>query len=465
MPENLSLTKQLVHFSTKLTIDSIPDEYRRKIALHLIDSIGCGMCGVNDATFLKSAKLARMQYSKGKSITLDNNNGLSAAGAAFLNAMAMNALDYDDCFEVEGRGMGHPGATLVAGALAAVGQARIRGADLLTALVAAWEINGRIIMSQQPSAERFSQVYGVCQHESVGAAVAYGLLKNCDAEGIENSIGLAATLTPLPSLHKYNWQQRPLVSYKDYNAPAAEAGVRAVEMHLSGIVGPFDIFDGEQGFWRMMGSDQFSSELLVGDLMKNWQLRHASFKMYPVCRWMHTALESLEKLLISLKSSHSIRRVRIYGSDVLANFFLDGHPISNTDAQFSLKFAAACMMLDIPRHKWSCTETLNAQEVIKLSDIVDIVSDNVFSDMWRQYRRPAARAEIETVNEIITGEQIYYPAGCNENPVAEKFIIEKALRNFKTRMSSSRAEKTVNALLNLESCSDVGSILVEAFSD
>jgi 2-methylcitrate dehydratase PrpD len=93
---------------------------------------------------------------------------------------------------------------------------------LLTSLVAAWEINSRVIISQQPSPERFQQVYGVCQHESLGAAVAYGLLRGCDAAGLENSLGLAASLTPLPTLHKYNWQARPLVSFKDYNAPAAE---------------------------------------------------------------------------------------------------------------------------------------------------------------------------------------------------------------------------------------------------
>nr|WP_253937617.1 hypothetical protein [Dickeya dadantii] len=69
------------------------------------------------------------------------------------------------------------------------GRRQISGARLLCALAAAWEINGRVILSQQPSPERFRQVYGVCQHQSLGAAVAFGLLSGCDAAGLETPSG------------------------------------------------------------------------------------------------------------------------------------------------------------------------------------------------------------------------------------------------------------------------------------
>jgi 2-methylcitrate dehydratase PrpD len=70
----------------------------------------------------------------------------------------------------------------------------------------------------------------------------------------------------------------------------------------------------------MSGSDRFQPERLTEHLATHWQLRHASFKDYPVCRWMHTALASFERLLERIPSAESIERIRVYGSFTLARF-------------------------------------------------------------------------------------------------------------------------------------------------
>ncbi|MEG3130850.1 MmgE/PrpD family protein [Pantoea cypripedii] len=459
MTHSTFLTFELARFACQLTPDAIPARWKRKIILHFIDSLGCGVAARNDQVLQMSAKLARSQYAAGSSITLDGGSPLSSSGAAFLNAVAINALDYDDGFEVAGRGMGHPGATLVAGALAAIGPQPVSGEALLMALVAAWEINGRVILSQQPSPERFREVYGVCQHESLGAAVAFGLLRGCDASALENCLGLAASLTPLPSLHKYNWQQRPLVSFKDYNAPAAEAGVRAVEMHLSGIVGPRDVLAGEQGFWRMMGSDMFRPEILTDNLGSSWLLQHASFKAYPTCRWMHTALESFAGVLKAIASPEKIQRVRVYGSQLLADFFTDTRPESGTDAQFSLPLAIACLAFNIPRHQWSSEEMRTSAWLLAFADKVEVLAEGHFDQLMREFRRPAARVEVVTEDAVVTGDTIDFPLGSQENPLSEQKIIDKFIANLSSRLPTEKAEGIAARLLDLERCEDIGALL------
>jgi 2-methylcitrate dehydratase PrpD len=459
MTHSSSLTLELARFACQLTPDASPACWKRKVILHLMDSLGCGVAAREDQVLQMSAKLARSQYAPGNSVTLDGGSPLSSSGAAFLNAAAINALDYDDGFEVTGRGMGHPGATLVAGALAAIGAEPVRGKALLTALVAAWEINGRVILSQQPTPERFREVYGVCQHQSLGAAVAFGLLRGCDAWALENCLGLAASLTPLPSLHKYNWQQRPLISFKDYNAPAAEAGVRAVEMHLAGIIGPRDVLAGEQGFWRMMGSDQFKPGILTDNLGADWQLQHASFKAYPTCRWMHTALESFEGVLKEIASPEQIQQVRVYGSKLLADFFTDTRPESGTDAQFSLPLAIACLAFNIPRHQWSSEEVRTSARLLALADKVEVLAEAHFDQLMQQYRRPSARVEVVSGNVVVAGDTIDYPAGTQENPLSENKIIDKFIANLSTRMAAEKAEEIAARLLDLERCEDIGALI------
>jgi len=285
----VSLTKQIVQFASELRLDNVPVMWRRKILLHVIDALGCGIAGRTSEVTRDCLNWAKQSWAAGQAPLLTGGT-LCAVGSAFINAAAINALDYDDGLELAGKGLGHPGGTLVASALAALGSKPVTGADWLRALIAGWEVNARVIISQQPTAERFRQVYGVCQHQSLGGALVYGLLAGLSGEALTNAIGLAGSLTPLPSLHHYNWGTSSLVSLKDYSTPAAESAVKGVELAIAGLVGPQAILDGPQGFWRMMGSDQFDSQFLVDGLGQDWQLRHASFKAWPVCRWLHSAL-------------------------------------------------------------------------------------------------------------------------------------------------------------------------------
>nr|ERO55806.1 hypothetical protein A544_2344 [Dickeya solani D s0432-1] len=137
-----SLTLTLARFACQLAPEAIPALWRRTIVLHLLDTLGCGVAGLESDVFLQAQRMARQQYAVGASPVLGSQDGLSALGAAFVNSAAMNALDYDDGFERDGRGMGHPGATLVAAALAALDGRQVSGARLLCALAAGWESTG-----------------------------------------------------------------------------------------------------------------------------------------------------------------------------------------------------------------------------------------------------------------------------------------------------------------------------------
>ncbi len=108
MPDSDSLTATLARFAGELTPAAIPASVKARIALHFIDSLGCGVAGCEDSVLRKSTRVIRSQYATGRSAVLDGGTPLSASGAAFLNAAAINALDYDDGFEVAGRGWGIP---------------------------------------------------------------------------------------------------------------------------------------------------------------------------------------------------------------------------------------------------------------------------------------------------------------------------------------------------------------------
>lgn len=146
-------------------------------------------------------------------------------------------------------------------------------------------------------------------------------------------------IEPLPSLHQYNWHQRPLLSIKDAVAPAA---VQAVMMVQQGMSGSLDVLDGEQGFWRMIGSDQFARDILTHSLGSHWYVDYGSFKIYPASRWLACALESMDTLVKETGwRVEDIRSIAVYTFPRIVDDMMDYRPQTVTDAQFSLPWTMA----------------------------------------------------------------------------------------------------------------------------
>jgi 2-methylcitrate dehydratase PrpD len=459
----LTLTRQVAEFAAALRLDAIPASVRHKAKLHILDSIGCGIAGASSSLAQQVFEYLAIEHREGPCPVLGTALGFGPATAGFANSAAMNALDFDDGFEIAGRGMGHPGATIVAAAVSAAFTARVSGAALLEAVIAAYEINNRLIRAMQPSFARFREVYGVCQHQSVGAAIAYGRLAGLDAAGLENAIGHAATLANVPSLRKYNWDSRPLISLKDFNAPATEAGIRAVQLHAAGLVGARDVLGGESGFWRMLGSDQFDANGMIAGLgserAPDWALPHNAFKSFPVCRWMHTALEAFAEVVAAHGlAANEIEQVTVHTSGGMAGDFMVYAPATMVDAQFSLPFAIAAQALGIPPGAaWYRAETLRRDDVLSFARrVVATVDRQIDALMTGPLRRPAARVTLQARGAAHASRLIELPSGSAESPIDDASVQAKFIANAAPVIGPALAEECLARLMQIESEPDAG---------
>jgi 2-methylcitrate dehydratase PrpD len=456
-----TLTRQVAKFAAALRLAAIPEPVRHKAKLHILDSIGCGIAGASSTLAQQVFGYLAIEHRAGPCPVLGASLRFGPAAAGFANSAAMNALDFDDGFEIAGRGMGHPGATIVAAALSAAFTAHVSGAALLEAVIAAYEINNRLIRAMQPSFARFREVYGVCQHQSVGAAIAYGRLAGLDAAGLENAIGHAATLANVPSLRKYNWDDRPLISLKDFNAPATEAGIRAVQLHAAGLVGARDVLGGENGFWRMLGSDQFDADGMIADLGSDWTLAHNSFKSFPVCRWMHTALEACAEVVAAQGlAAAEIEQVTVHTSRGMMRDFMVYAPATMVDAQFSLPFAIAAQALGIaPGADWYRAETLRHADVLSFAcRVVATVDPEVDALMTGPMRRPAAHVTLRARGADFASRLIEFPSGSAESPIGEASVHAKFIGNAAPVIGPARAEQCLMRLMRIDSEPDVGAV-------
>lgn len=457
-----SITARVCRFAAGLTLDDIPGEVRLKAKLHILDTIGCGIAGAGSMLAQSMLAFVGLEHGSGRVPVFGTSHRFGPATAAFANAAAMNALDFDDGFEVDGKGMGHPGASIVAAASSAPFIAAISGGKLLTAIVAGYEINNRLIRAMQPSIERFRQVYGVCQHQTIGSAVAHAAALGSNAVALENSVGLAGTLSNVPSLRKYNFDAPPLISFKDFNAPAAEAGVRAVQLNDCGIVGSKRVLDGSGGLWRMLGSDSFMPEYLTEDLGARWELLGSSIKPYAACRWMHTAMEAFETLLAGNGlRPEDIEAVTVHTSAALARDFMDPMPKTMVDAQFSFPYALAALALGVgPASKWYDTQTMSRSDIYDFAQCVRAEIDpEIEQRMGGALRRPAGRVSILANGTQISSPLIEFALGSRERPLSDAAINQKFESNAAPVLGTVLASELRERLLDIEAEGDISALL------
>lgn len=445
------ISVQLTDFATDLEYASLPGEAIETIKWHILDTLGCAVAGCESEIAQSARRAAAAMGAGGDHMVFGSPSSHSASAAAFANAVIANALDYDDGFEVAGKGMGHPGSSIVSAALSACSSPGIHGKDFIAAVAAGYEINNRLILAAQPTPQRFAEVYGISQHQAIGACIAYGRLRGLDHGALHNAIGLAGGLTPVPSLHKYNWNLRPIISLKDFVAPAALSGVLSVQLGEAGFIGSHDLFDGPTGYWRMIGSDRFDAALLLDELGLRWALLDSSFKLYPACRWLAPALEAFECLIDEHRIDPSeIAAIEVATFTTVADKLMATQPQNAIDAQFSLPYTLAALALRLPKGKeWFTAGNLNSPPLLALANKVSVRIDAVMDrNMTSSLRRPSARVSIRTRDGRHHEHAIHTPLGSTLRPADPARIREKALSNLQGL--ALPAEQLVGRLLRLE---------------
>lgn len=457
------VTGRVATFAAGLRYEGVADPILHRLKLHLLDTIGCAVAG-RDLDISRSARAVASRMGQGGVCRVFGaRERFTPVAASFANSVIANALDYDDGFEVNGKGMGHPSSSIVPAALAALGRRPVSGREFLAALAAAYEINNRLVLAMQPTAARFRQVYGIGQHQAIGAALVFAKLSGGDAAGIRNAIGLAGALTPLPSLHKYNWRTRPIISLKDGVAPAAQAGVQAAIMSEEGFVGSADLLDGPQGYWRMIGSDRFDASLVTDDLGTLWLAGKGSFKTYPACRWLAPALEAFEDAYLdSGLTPAAIAEIRISTFGVIAEKLMDRRPLNPIDAQFSLPYTIGAIATGrAPGPSWFAADALADPALRQVADRVQVAVDPVMDRLMNgRMRRPSAAATVVTRDGRRFTSHVEAPLGGERRPVDDSVVLDKAAGNLS---GHGDAAGLIAAILDIEKCGDVAAMFEDCF--
>src|SRR3954452_23968818 len=344
-------TATLAGYVANLKFEDIPPEVLERAKVLTLDFLGSAVRARHDAESTPS--LLRMLEGlaldrDGEATVFGDGKGWTPAVAALLNGALGHSLDFDDTHADSSL---HPSAPVVPAALAVGELTGASGRDVLTAIIAGYEVCCRLGNALDPTSHYKRGFHPTATAGTYGAAAAAAKLLGLSQQQIVAAFGVSGSQAAgsLQFLVNGAWNKRYQVG------AAAMNGVIAATLARNDFVGATQSIEGKHGL--LVGySDDAHPNKAVADLGQVYETMKIGVKPYPSCRYTHAALDAL----IAVRREHNltpdqVKRVEIglhrNGITLTGDAATKRHPTSVVGGQFSMFFTGA-VALDQGRFGW-----------------------------------------------------------------------------------------------------------------
>jgi 2-methylcitrate dehydratase PrpD len=332
-----TIAQQLAAWVAGLDSGQVPRPVRAIARACLVDTIGVAVGGADEPVSRLVRDHVVATYAQGASTVLGAAGGFSVPGAALANATAAHALDFDDnCYA----GVVHGSAVVAPAVLALCETAGASGADFVTAFIAGVEVEYALGAALSQSIyDKGWWTTGVLG--AIGAAAGAAKALCLTAEQTANAIAAAAAGTG-GMRACLGTDAKPILAGR-----AAEIGVTAAVLAARGATGPLSVFEDPRGLAGLFNGDRFDGSA-VTTLGASWRLQSPGIdvKKYPLCLSGHAAADGVLDIMREHRLAETdVASVTCTVPPIVGANLTYAVPSTRQQAQFSLPFAAACMMV------------------------------------------------------------------------------------------------------------------------
>ena len=408
MPQPGLAGEQLAQFVVSSHWDSVPEPVRLEGKRSLLNFFGCAI-GVAHDPAVEMALRVLLPLSGADRVTLiGRSERLDPLGAAFINAVAGNLLDYDDTHL---RTVIHPTAPVAPAALAVAEQHGLSGAALLQAFILGAEVECRIGNAVSPG--HYARGWHITATCGVfGAAAASAKLLGLTAEQTWHALGIAASQSAglvenLPSAAKN-------VGVGN----AARNGLFAALLAEQGYTAAPAAIEGPLGWARAMGDAPDTSEMTEG-LGQRWEVLRNTYKPYPCGIVMHAVIDAC----LALREQHAltpetIESVVVSGDQLLLD--RGDRPVHNErDSRVSIHHCAAVSLL------FGAAGVREFSEAVVQDPAVVALRGRIRARLDAQSPRGAARVIVRTADGRQFETTIEHPRGSQQRPLSNQDLEAK----------------------------------------
>jgi len=282
-------------YITNLQYSDLPPEVVEKAKMHFLDALG-NILGAYEMPWSKMViKLVTQMKGTPESTVMGEPDKYPMINAALANGTMAHGIDADDSGARPS--WAHPGACIIPAAFAAAEAENVSGEELITAIVAGYEISCRVDSAVYPGLRnRGFHATGVIG--TIGAVAAAGKVLGLNVEQMINAFGLAG----IQAAGLEEWLTAGDMSKRLHAGKAAMNGLLAALLAREGYTGPATVFEGKYGLLNTH-SEEYYPERLTEDLGTDYKLLKCKFKPYACCHELCPPI----RMTMELKKKHGIK--------------------------------------------------------------------------------------------------------------------------------------------------------------
>jgi 2-methylcitrate dehydratase PrpD len=445
MPEQNfgSATERLGRFVAASRWDDLALPLRHEGKRSLLNFCGCAL-GVARTPPVEMAMRVLAPLSGADRVTvLGRTERLDVLGAAFINAIGGNLLDYDDTHL---RTVIHPTAPVAPAVLALAEQRGLSGAELLHAFILGAEVECRIGNAVSPG--HYARGWHITSTCGVfGAAAASAKLLGLNAEQTAHALGIAA------SQSAGTVENQPSAAKNVSVGNAARNGLFAALLAEQGYTAAPAAIEGPLGWARAMGDTPAVSEITDG-LGERWEVRGNTYKPYPCGIVMHSVIDAC----LALRRDHAlaaadIAEIAISGDQLLLDRG-DRAVTNERDARVSIHHCAAVSFLfGAAGLKQFSEETVHDPAVAALRTLTRACLD-------AGALRGSATATVRTVDGRTLTATVAHAKGSTKLPLSDQEIEAKLRDSAEYGAFSGLIDEVIAAVWRLDTLPRIDPLLV-----
>ncbi|HUP95883.1 MAG TPA: MmgE/PrpD family protein [Burkholderiales bacterium] len=444
-----TLTESLAHYWAAAVYDDLPPESVRLAKRFLLDTLAAGIAGAGSdvAGIVRNAVRVSLEGSAGASVLWGRADCLPAPQSALVNGTASHALELDDF-----GGCGHSGAVVIPAVCALAGRDGISGKDILTAIVAGYDVAARVLEGAggyRAHNDLGWHSSGTCG--SFGAAAGAAKILGLDRERFADALGIAGTFTG----GIWAFLADGAMTKRFHPGKASENGLTAALLAQAGMTGPRQVLEaGWGGFYSTYARNIATPEATLKGLGTEFRIARSGMKPYACCRGLHATLDALFEIMGETRANSStIERMVVHGNEQNKLQF-DRPAIGNLlDAQFSFQYALAVGAVSGRATLDQFQPFRNGEpEIQRLMHATEVAADR---EMKAGTYPPL---EIRFRDGRVIERHIAYAKGAPENPLSDEELRAKAVSQIEPVLGTTRCNELLACVSSLEDVHNAGEL-------
>ncbi|MBM2825156.1 MAG: hypothetical protein HW402_820 [Dehalococcoidales bacterium] len=386
------VTQRLAEYVSTLRYGDLPADVVKQAKKVILDALGCQVA----CSMLENGRLiiefGQSVGGQAEASVLGSNYKTSAVNAALVNGTLGHGDEIDESLE----DVGHTSSVIIPAALACGEKTGASGKDMITAVVAGYDMAGRLSNAGVPNISGMSEFWG--------AAVGCNIMK-LKASETRIAFGLAA-------LHSGSFfdlgSEAKHMAKSLMKGLSCRNGVTAALLAKMGYDGPKSVFDGDNNVLSDNVGENYNQEELIKDLGKKFTIMNTCLKLYSAGHPIHAPAYGLLKILTREGIKAEDIRLITARQPEREKQIVDNRAMPDITIQYCLAVAAFDHQLTWDQYT---PERVQDPKVLNLKSRVTSVHDPKLDERKKITKAHSAEVDVETNDGRKFTERVDYPPG------------------------------------------------------